>query len=251
MLKISILGSSNAVPDQIHDHTHFVIEGNETLVLVDCGSNPLVKLGRLGLSIHKLSDIIITHFHPDHVGGLASLLMDMWLLGKEKPVSIHGLPETLEKIESMMDLYDWKRWQGFYPVVFHPLSEHGMGQVLVTPEMEIESSKMCHMIPSVGIRVKAAASGKVLAYSSDTEPCEQVIQLAWHADDLFHEANGAGIGHSSAFQAGETASKAGVKNLYLIHYPTGDFQNDDIVREAATRFDGIVKLAVDNLTIEL
>lgn len=250
MTIITVLGSSNAIPDQAHDHTHYLIEGDGTLVLLDCGINPLVKLTNLGKTVHQLTDIIITHFHPDHVSGLAPLLLDMWLLGRKEPVTIHALAETLKKIEIELDLFNWKHWEGFFPVNFHQLPEQGIGQVLMVADMELTSIKVCHMIPCVGIRIKSLKSNKVMAITSDSEPCDQVVQLAMKADYLFHEASGEGIGHSSASQAGETASRADVKNLYLIHYPTGIFLNNELVDRAAARFKGVVKLAEDNLTIE-
>ena len=75
-------------------------------------------------------------------------------------------------------------------------------------------------------------SNKVMVYSCDNEPCEQVIELAERADILNHVESGAIVGHSSAAQAGEIAHCAGVGELYLRHYPTGLFQNSDLIDEA-------------------
>ena len=89
------------------------------------------------------------------------------------------------------------------------------------------------MIPTIGIRVECKKPGRVLAYSCDTEPCEQTVRLSEGADILIHEAGGASFGHSSAEQAGEIAAKAEVGKLYLIHYPTGRFAKGDIAAEVA------------------
>mgnify|MGYP001070388108 CR=1 FL=1 len=99
-------------------------------------------------------------------------------------------------------------------------------------EFKITASPVHHMVPTIGIRVEVKRTKKVLAYSCDTEPCEQTVRLAGGADILIHEAGGATFGHSSAEQAGEIASKAEVETLYLIHYPTGKFAKGDIVKEA-------------------
>ena len=44
MPKVIILGSSNAVPSIDHENTHLVILGKERTILVDCVSNPIVRL---------------------------------------------------------------------------------------------------------------------------------------------------------------------------------------------------------------
>src|SRR5260370_8039463 len=92
------------------------------------------------------------------------------------------------------------------------------------------------MIPTIGIRVEAKKPAKVLAYSCDTEPCEQTVRLAEGADILIHEAGGASFGHSSAEQAGEIATKAEVGKLYLIHYPTVRFPNGYLPPESPKTF---------------
>ena len=46
-----------------------------------------------------------------------------------------------------------------------------------------------------------------MAYSCDTEPCDEVIRLSEGVDVLIHEATGESLGHSSARQAGEIAKK--------------------------------------------
>ena len=91
MPKVIILGSSNAVPSLNHENTHLVIVGNERTILVDCVSNPIVRLEQAGIDFNDLTDIVITHFHPDHVSGMPLLLMDMWLMGRTKPLNIYGL----------------------------------------------------------------------------------------------------------------------------------------------------------------
>ena len=88
MPKVIILGSSNAVPSIDHENTHLVIVGEERTILVDCVSTPVVRLEQAGVDFNSLTDIVITHFHPDHVAGVPLLLMDMWLMGRAEPVNI-------------------------------------------------------------------------------------------------------------------------------------------------------------------
>lgn len=251
MPKVIILGSSNAVPSKDHENTHLVVIGDERTILVDCVSNPVVRLEQAGVDFNDLTDIVITHFHPDHVSGVPLLLMDMWLMGRTKPINIYGLHYTMDRLENLMGFYGWAEWPNFFSVGFYRLPEVELAHVLDCADFKIRSSPVHHMIPTIGIRLEAKKTDKVFAYSCDTEPCEQTVRLASGADILVHEAAGATFGHSSAEQAGEIAAKAGVGKLYLIHYPTGRFAKGDIAAEAAKTYKGEIIIAKDFMTIEI
>ena len=244
-----ILGTSNAIPDEKHTNTHLLLVGTQRIVLVDCADSPLLRLQRVGVDYNLLSDLVLTHFHPDHVSGVAQLLTNMWLMGRSSPLSIHGLDHTLDRVENLMGLFGWSEWPDFFPVAFHRLPEQEMAPVLECGEFRILAAPVRHLVPTIGLRIEFPGSGKVLAYSSDTEPCPQVLRLAGGADLLVHEMSGAHPGHSSAAQAGREAARAGAGALYLIHYPTGQFACGEPVAEAQAEFRGPVIMAEDFMTL--
>jgi ribonuclease Z len=250
MPKVIILGSSNAIPTADHENTHMVVVGEERMVMVDCVSNPLLRLEKAGLDFNHLTDLILTHFHPDHVSGVPLLLMDMWLMGRNKALNIYGLHHTLDRVESLMGFYGWAEWPDFFPVAFYRLPAQEMTSVIDCQDFRIFSSPVRHLLPTIGLRFEFNHTNKIMAYSCDTEPCAQVVRLAEGADTLIHEAAGATRGHSSAAQAGEIASQAEVGKLYLIHYPTGKNENADLVAEARMRFQGPVSLAEDFMELD-
>jgi ribonuclease Z len=250
MPKLIILGSSNAIPDQDHDNTHMVVVGEQKTVLIDCVTSPILRLQKAGVDFHTLTDLILTHFHPDHVSGVPQLLMNMWLMGRRRPLNVYGLHYTLDRIEDLMGFYSWSEWPNFFPVAFYRLPAQEMTTVMESDEFSIYASPVRHMIPNIGLRIEFKGPKKVLAYSCDTEPCAQVIRLAEGADVLIHEASGTLHGHSSAAQAGEIARQAEVGSLYLIHYPTGQYATGDMIADAGQRFPGPVKLAEDFMTLE-
>jgi len=250
MAELVILGTSNAIPDQRHENTHFVLIGQGRTVLIDCVNNPTLRLQSAGVDfVGNLTDIILTHFHPDHVSGVPLLLMNMWLLGRKNALNIYGLHYTIDRIEGLMNFYGWSEWPDFFPVVFYRLPENEMTPVITSEEFVIHASPVCHLIPAIGLRIEHRQSGKVVAYSCDTEPCDQVLNLAKEADVLIHEASGGFKGHSSAAQAGDIARRANVGELYLIHYPTGKYSSGDLIAEARQKFGRPVRLAEDFMKI--
>lgn len=249
MAKLIILGSSYAVPDENHENTHMVIVGRDRTVLVDCVGNPTVRLQQAGVDQLSVTDLVLTHFHPDHVSGVPSFLMNSWLVGRKTPLDVYGLAHTLDRVKRLMDDYEWSSWPNFYPVNFHYLPEEEMTPVLNHTGMRVYASPVRHLIPTIGLRFEFRESDKVLAYSSDTKPCEEVVRLASGADLLIHEAAGEGIGHSSAAQAGEIARRAEVGGLMLIHYPVHNLDPQVLMKEAGQTFGGEVRLAEDFLQV--
>jgi ribonuclease Z len=250
MARLIFLGTSDAISGEDHENTHMVLVGEERTVLIDCPNSPFLRFQKTGVDFNRLSDLILTHFHPDHVSGVPQLLMNMWLMGRLRPLNIYGLQHTIDRTESLMGLYNWSEWPGFFPVRFIRLPEEALASVIDCDEFQIFSMPMQHFIPSIGLRIEFIKSNKIMAYSCDTEPCKQIIQLAESADVLVHESTGALPGHSSATKAGEAARLAKVRSLYLIHYPTGQFAFGDLEAEAREQFDGPVKLAEDYMVLD-
>ena len=119
-------------------------------------------------------------------------------------------------MKQLLGFYEWHTWHSF-PVTFHTVEEEEMRVLIETKEIKIYTSPLKHFIPTIGMRFEFIKSGKVIAFSSDSAPTPNLISLAKDADVLIHEAAGTSPGHSSALQAGEIASEANVKSLYLRH----------------------------------
>lgn len=246
MAKIVILGSAAAVSDAEHDYTHFLLAGENSTILVDCGSNPLGKIRNLGIDDNAIQDIILTHFHPDHVAGVPNMLMHMWLLGRQTPLRFYALHHCANRVEDMMLSYAWDTWPEFFPIAFHRVLERDCAPVLDNDDFQIIAWPTRHFVPTIGLRILNKRTGRVLAYTCDTEPLPALLELARDADLLIHESAGKGFGHSSAEEAGMTAAQSGAKSLYLIHYQVWNTDPEPLVGEARRFYDGPIHLSRDN-----
>lgn len=252
MAKLVFLGTASALAYPGHENSFFVMVGESSAVLVDCAARALQRVQETEIDLDHLNDLIITHFHPDHVSGLPNLLMGMWLLGRKTEFTIHGNSHVISRAQKMMDLFEWDTWVGMYPVNFHEIPTREMASVLETPDFRVQSSPVQHMVPTLGIRVESRAGENIIAYSSDTNPIEETVRLASGADILIHEAAGEADGHSTAAEAGEIAARAKVKALYLIHYSLqGETTGESLLANAKKTFPGKVILAEDLMEIDL
>ncbi len=251
MAKLTFLGSASALPDEQHENTHFVIQEGKRTILVDCAASAFVRISKAGISAMDIEDVILTHFHPDHVSGMPMLLMGMWLAGRRHKINLYGLAYTLERMKTMWDLFDWRTWPGFFDIDYHVVAEEELAPVLSNDEVIIKASPVKHFIPTLGLRFDLPRSKKTIAYSCDTEPCPAVARLAQGAEWLIHEAAGEATGHSSAAQAAEMARQAGVRGLCLVHYAAEKPEFLQSVEQARQIFAGEIQIAEDFSTLEV
>lgn len=249
MAKVILLGTGAALSDAKRENTYMVVQGERTAVLVDCAGSPTQRLLKAGVPLERVGHIVLTHHHPDHMYGLSVLLLDLWLHGRKDVLHLYGLGETLGAAKSIMQAFEWERWQehGFYPVEFHPIPNKATEWNCTTQEFSISSAPTKHLLPTIAVRFVSKASKKAIAYSSDTMVCDEVVTLAQGASILFHEATTIDeplVGHSSARQAGEQAQRANVEKLVLVHLPPNGVTA--ALRSAAqSTFDGPVIVSKD------
>jgi len=244
MARLVMLGTAAAVPDAAHENTYMVLDGPDGAVLIDCAGSPIGRLEMAGVAHTRLRAVVITHLHPDHSYGLPMLLMGLWLQGRTERLVVYAPDSVASRLTTIMDAFEWSSWPKFFPVEFQAIAPQPGAPVLETGDFRITASRNQHMVLTIALRIENRATGRVTVYSSDTAPCDAVVDLARGADLLVHEAAGSTLGHSSAAMAGLVASQAGAKKLILVHYQVG--ANPDLLAaEARTAFDGPVEVAQD------
>jgi ribonuclease Z len=243
--KVVTLGTAAAVPNETHANTYLAVEGELGFFLVDCGNNPILRIQRAGLALERFRGLILTHFHPDHVATVPILLMDTWLLKRTDPLPIYGLQDVLDRYNVLMDLFRRDEWPGFFDTPCHVISGEVGALVLDDDDFRITAAPVEHVVPNIGLRIESKHGGGVVAYSSDTSPCDAMVELARDADILIHEAAEPTLGHSSAAQAGDIAHRAGAGKLVLVHYRPAPHKYDRWIEEATAVFGGPVELGQD------
>jgi len=251
MARLVVLGSASPKPDQYRNNTYLVLQGDEDHILIDCAGSPIQSLQRMGVDLDRLDHLIVTHRHPDHIYGVPVLVLGLWLCGRRRPLVVLGEKQSLATISALLEIFRSEEWPGRFPLLYSEIAMKPDQLVLDTAEFRITSIPVKHLVPTLALKIEVKASGRTVVYSSDTEPCETLVEFARGADLLIHEATGEGIGHSSSAQAGEIARRSGVKELMLIHLPLQNASLEDWRQQAVAIFGGAVYIANDFDSYEL
>lgn len=245
-MSLWLLGTSGAVPDPRRDYVSLVVEDAGCLILIEAGGSPFHRLGRMGLDPMRLEGVFLSHRHPDHLSGLPVLLMGLWLQRRARPLWIAGPEDTLERARALLELFEWRSWNGMFPVNWRPIPLEPGAVVETTGGIRLITAPVSHSVPTLAIRIELPEG--VAVYSADTEPCPELIRLARGADVLIHEATGSYPGHTPPERAGWVAREASVRRLVLVHVPP-EVDEEEWKTRAREAFEGPVEIGWDGMRV--
>ena len=95
--RVTILGSSSALPTPKRNPSAHVLNVHEQFFLIDCGEGTQKQLRKFGINPLKLTAIFISQLPGDHVYGLFGLISTMGLMGRRTPLPIYA-PKPFDEI---------------------------------------------------------------------------------------------------------------------------------------------------------
>ena len=247
MATLYLLGTGSSISDPERTVTMLAVENSNSLILIDCGGDALQRLLQSGFSLQdigKLEAIFITHEHIDHVSGFPLLLQKLWLAGYKKDLRIYGIKPALEQVKSLVNAvntFKTKPFDAMPKLEWHEIAYQDNVLFFENDSWHVNASPGIHGVPVMGLRILDKESGGLLAYSSDTQKSDKIIDLAKGANILVHEATGSIPTHSNAEQAAEVAKAAQVKELLLVHLPPEAFLSEDEMNQAKRTFANMAK----------
>lgn len=96
-MKLTILGSSSALPTSERYPSAHVLNAHERLFLIDCGEGTQMQLRKNKIRFGKINHIFISHLHGDHIFGLYGLLSSFSLMGRKTPLHLYA-PENYQNM---------------------------------------------------------------------------------------------------------------------------------------------------------
>jgi ribonuclease BN (tRNA processing enzyme) len=187
-LKVKILFSQAGVAQ------HIWVEGDEGSVLVDTGDGLIRDLLYHRLDPKRISGVIFTHGHFDHVGGLHSLLGFLRMIGRREILPIcapRGCAEAFSIADNFEKCYvDTMPFEIFRKeITSHQVFEIADMVIKAYPVIHcgsIEGSGILDPIPAMGYRI--SYKGESVAITGDTGFCSSLNELVRGADMAIIEA---------------------------------------------------------------
>jgi ribonuclease BN (tRNA processing enzyme) len=239
-MRLTVLGCAGSFPGPESACSAYLVEQDGFRLLVDFGSGALSALQRYA-GLHAIDAILLTHLHCDHMLDACTYVVVRRYdpAGPMPPLPVYapaGAPDRIAAAYSQEEgpVDDVYTFYGLQPGTFP------IGPFTVTVD------RVNHPVETYGVRLEA--KGRVLAYSSDTAPCDALLRLALGADLFLCEASYLdGVEnppdlHLTGREAGEAATKAGVAQLLLTHLVTAWGSEADTLDAAATSFAGPIEI---------
>ncbi|MDD5923119.1 MAG: ribonuclease Z [Eubacteriales bacterium] len=227
MLDVCLLGTAGMVPLKNRWLTSlYVSEGNHA-VLIDCGEGTQIALSEAGCRVKNIDVICITHFHQDHIGGLAGVLLMMSNANRTEDVTLIGPPGLIDVVQKLLVCAS----PSFRLLASETLETDAVSQA---GNIEIQPFPVDHVIPCLGYTLTVHRKGKFdpdkakklgiplnawsilqrgesvkiddqiihpeqvigpprkglkVLYSTDTRPADSIIQAGKNADLMILEGN--------------------------------------------------------------
>jgi ribonuclease Z len=232
MAILHLLGTGAALADPDRTTTMLAFSNPESVLVVDCGGDVVHRLLAAGVDLDRIEAMIVTHEHPDHVGGFPLFMEKIWLAQRRRPIAVHGPATALSQARRCWECFDTSGWEGMPEIEWREVPLQEGAAVLTSPAWRVTAAPADHTVPTVAIRVEDRTGGGIAAYSADTAPSAAVTRLARDADILVHEAGGEHHSHSTVEDAARVAAEAGARRLVLVHLPPNPTQEElDQARE--------------------
>lgn len=90
-LRVFMCGTSSALISARAQACVAVMAG-DSLYIVDAGTGSNATMVLAGESLQHLRAILLTHFHSDHIAGLAEFNLISWVGGRDAPLQVMGTP---------------------------------------------------------------------------------------------------------------------------------------------------------------
>ena len=141
-IKITFLGTSAQIPSANRNHSSILLNYEGENILIDCGEGIQRQFRIAKLNPCKVTRILITHWHSDHVLGIPGLLSTLALSGYNKSLYIYGPKGTKEFMRDLLKVFNFQKK---YEII---VEEVGSGKFFETKDFFLGSEKMFHGIPT-------------------------------------------------------------------------------------------------------
>jgi len=136
-IPLVFLGTGQAIPTIKRNHTGILLSYKAENILVDCGEGIQRQFRKAKINPCKLTKILITHWHGDHVLGLPGLLQTLALNGYNRTLEVYVPKATSHFMDLIFRLFV------FQGKIKYQIKEVE-GKFFENSDFKLEAEKMKH-----------------------------------------------------------------------------------------------------------
>lgn len=254
-MKLIVLGSGTSVPHPRRAASAHWLETAEGSLLLDASAAAVHRMAQEELDWPNLDAIWVSHFHLDHIGGLAPFLFGTrhapQMQERRKPLYIYGGYGLKRLVRAFDEANSYKLFEQPFPLEIREVAPQDEFEIL--PGLRARALSTPHTKESLALRLDET-SGASLVYTSDTGYAEALVTFARDVELLMMECSfwreKPVETHLELAEAMRLAAKINPRRVLLTHlYPEWD--GVDIEAEARSLWPGETLGAVDGLRLAL
>ena len=154
-MQILFLGTSSMVPTKERNQSGVLIIYGSEGILIDCGEGTQRQLKIAGIKLTKITKILISHWHGDHVLGIPGLIQSMSASGYEKTLRIYGPIGTKKFMERMFGVFLFDRR------IDISVYEVKKGKFFEDEDIVLEAEHLNHNIETLGYNIVEKGKRKI------------------------------------------------------------------------------------------
>jgi ribonuclease BN (tRNA processing enzyme) len=255
---LTVLGASSTVAPTGDSNACLHLGNGERSVLIDAGGNLPQLMNEVDLDYRSITDVVITHSHPDHSYGFPFLSHAFY--HSHHPVTCWSTPEAVPKLRKSLEAFDLVEPDRYLDVTFETVCTDEPEELSLVEGESLSATAFPtrHSRPGFGLRFQTDIQH--LVYSGDTAPLDYLRELTPEIDHLLHDCQATeGYeryfegGHSSAADIGRLADHLNVGVLVPFHHNLMEFPPDrhEIVDEIREYYRGSVLFPSRGLSFHL
>jgi ribonuclease BN (tRNA processing enzyme) len=251
-----VVGCGTVVPRPDRGGSCYYLELDGARALLDCGPGATLGLPRHGVEWGNLTDLVITHFHADHIGALPAFFFALrhgLEAPRDAPLDVWG-PRGTRRLFTRLDAaFGSFMLDPGFALRLHELAPED--DIELAAGVRLRTHKTPHTDESVAVRLDGTSAS--VGYTGDTGPSESLGPFMRGTDVLVCECSlldsEVGDNHLSPSGVASIAREARPGLLLLTHVYPHVLERENLpalVREAGYE-GGELELARDGYSVSL
>lgn len=131
--------------------TSQVLSIGPELILIDCGEGAQLRMGEYKIKRNKITTVLISHLHGDHIYGLPGYIGSLAHLSRKEALHVYGPIGIREYLETVLRVS-----QSHVPfeLVITEIDFPRATQIIDNPKWTVTAFPVNHRIPTYGYLIK-------------------------------------------------------------------------------------------------